>query len=319
MDNHSFGFAIVKVSMTGLYRNATYVSLLEMEFTPKLSHAICQLLTQVKSIKISVQDRTNSKPQLVAMVNCVWFPTSRKLSVIVKDFLSHVKIFYWKSSCIELCMELCDARVCPSTASDVPHPAFGIITPRPLIMAAVPDDNRILHNLPNVAHNSPEMHAALDDGITPEFTVDTSEIGCEDGNLRIRLNSTRLYSIIKEESVGRPYPEAFKTTLPVDDCEFSVLLKVVPFKSRSEHISVWAEVTAPPHARGQIMLQVTAFDPWKEQKLGRTIECTEKLKLSDSGKCKKANFTLDEVMLHMFAFYRRPDITINVSILFLGQ
>ena len=302
--------------MTGLYRNATHISILEIEFTPELSHDICQLLTQVKSIKISVQD---CKPQLVAMVDCVWFPTSRKLSVVVKNFLSHVKIFYWKSPCIELCMELCDARVCPSTASDVPHPAFGIIMPRPLIMAAVPDDNRILHNLPNVAHNSPEMHAALDGGIAPDFTIDTSKVGCEGRNFRIRLNSARLYSIIKEESVGKPYPEAFKTTLPVNDCKFSVLLKIFPFKSRCEHISVWAEVTAPLHARGQVMLQVTTFDPQKEQRLGHTIECTEKLKLSDSGKWKKANFTLDKVMLHMFAFYRRPDIMINVSILFLEE
>ena len=120
--------------------------------------------------------------------------------------------------------------------------------------------------------------------------------------------------MIKEGSVGAPYPKAFKTTLTANECEFSVLLKVFPFKTMSKHISVWADVTAPSHARGQITLQVTAFDPWKEQKLGRTTECTEKLKHSGCGDCKRAKLTLDKVMLHMFAFYKFPDLELCVHI-----
>ena len=248
------------------------------------------------------------------MANCTWFPSSRKLSVVAKDLLSHVKIFYWKSPYIELCMGLCDSRVYHSTASDIPHPAFSIITPRPLIMAAVPDDNRILHNLPNVAHNSPQMHAAVDDGIAPDFTIDASEVACKGGTLRIQLDSALLYSIIKEGSVGKPYPQAFKTTLPVSVCEFAVLLKVFPFMSRSEHISVWAEVTTPLQANGQITVKVTAFDPRKDEKLGCTVVGTEKLKHSDLDNCKKAKFSLNQVMLHMFAFYKIPDIELFISI-----
>ena len=102
--------------------------------------------------------------------------------------------------------------------------------------------------------------------------------------------------------------------LPVIDCEFIVLFKVLPFTSRSEHISVWAEVTAPPQTSGQITLQVTAFDPRKDEKLGCTVVCTEKLKHSDLDNCKKAKFTLNRVMLHMFAFYKIPDVELCISI-----
>ena len=179
-----------------------------------------------------------------------------------------------------------------------------------------------MYNLPNVAvmvDESLEMDAAQDD--RADSTTETTEVACKDGSFRVRLDSAQLYSIIKAGSVGKPYPEAFKTTLTINGYKFSVLLKVFPFKSRSEHISIWAEITAPSHARGQVTLHATAFDPQKEQRLGHTIECTEKLKYSDSvaGDCKRAKFTLDEVMLlHMFGFYKNSDTVIHVKMSYSG-
>ena len=307
-DNHYFGSEIAKISMTGLHRNATHISILEMEFTSQLS-------SDLHSVKICIQNPTESK---VVMVNCAWNPTNGKLTAVVQNFLSHVKVFYWRSPCIELCLEFYDERVIHSTASDVPHPAFAIVTPQALIMAAVPDDNRILHNLPNVAQpiedESPDLdtRAALDDRITSRAEI--TKVACEDNTFRIRLNSALLYSIIKDRSVGKEYPRAFETRVPVESSELTVLVKVLPFKSRSSHISIWAEVTAPSQTSGQVTLEVTAFDPWKEERLGHAVECTEKLKCLDSGNCENARFTLDEVMLHMFAFYRSPDIELYIRI-----
>lgn len=280
-----------------------------------MSYGFQQMLIQVKSIKYFIQNPTESQAQFIGAINCTWNPTSRNLVAGIINFLSHVKIFYWKFPCIELYMELCCESVIPSATSDIPHPAFGIKPPQSFIMAAILHDNN--RNLPNVSvsligDESLEVAAVLDDGA--DSTTETTEVACEDGNFRIRLNSAQLYSIIKEGLVGKPYPKAFKITLLVDDCEFSVLLKVFPFKSRSRHISVWVEVTAPPHTSRQITLQVTAFNPRKEERLGCTVKCTEKLKRSDSGSCKKANFALDEVMLHMLAFYKIPDVELCIGI-----
>jgi hypothetical protein len=270
------------------------------------------MLAQVKTIKFFIQTQLNGT------IDCSWNPATRKLMAVVTEFLSHVEIFYSKTPYVEFWVELCNAKVIPSTTCDIPHPALGI-RPRQSFTTAVYDND--YRDLPNVSviairDESSDVNTTLDDGSTSDSDsmINTSKVACEDGCLRIQLDSALLYSVIKERSVGTPYPQAFKTTLTVDDCEFSVLLKVFPFKSRSKHISMWAEVTAPPHARGHITLQVTAFDPQKEQRLGRTVECTEKLKYSDASDCKRAHFTLDEVMLHMFAFYVIPIVELCVNI-----
>ena len=315
LENCCANSAITQVSINSLCQDTSHISILGMEFTSQMSCGFQQMLTQVKSIKCFILHPSESQAQFIGAINCTWNPISGYLTSGSIDFLSHVKIFYWKSSCIELYMELCCERAIHSDTSDIPHPAFGIKSPQSFIMA--PLHNNDHNNLPNVSiafmrAESPEVNAALDD--EADSTIDTTEATCKDGSFRIKLNSAQLYSIIKEGLVGTPYPEAFKMTVPVSDCEFTVLLKVFPLKSRSEHISIWAEVTAPPYARGQVMLQVTAFDPRKEQRLGHTIECTEKLKRSDSGDYKKAKFTLDEVMLHVLAFYKIPDVELCISI-----
>jgi hypothetical protein len=270
------------------------------------------MLAQIKSIKVLIQ------AQSIRAIDCTWNPSTRKLMAVITEFLSHVKIFYSRTPYVEFWVEVCNTKAIPSTTCDIPHPAFGI-RPRQSFMAALYDsDYRDLPNASVVAirDESSDVNATLDDGSSSDsdFMIKSSEVASEDGCLRIQLDSALLYSIIKGRSVGTPYPEAFKTTLTVDDYEFSVLLKVFPFKSRSKHISVWAEVTAPPHARGQVTIQVTAFDPQKEQGLGRTVERTENLKYSDASDCKRAQFTLDEVMLHMFAFYVIPVVELCVNI-----
>ena len=277
------------------------------------------MLTQVKSIKCFIQNPTENEAQFIRAVHCTWNPTNRHLTASIIDFISHVKIFYWRSPCIELYVELCYENAAPSTTciSDVPHPAFGIKPPQScMIMAtALHDNDQLMHNLPNVAvmvDESLEMDAAQDD--RTDSTTETTEVACEDGSFRVKLNSAQLYSIIKAGSVGKPYPVAFKTTLTIDGHKFSVLLKVFPFKSMSKHISVWADITAPSHARGQVTLHATAFDPQKEQRLGHTIECTGQLKRSDSGDHKRVTLTLEEVMLHMFAFYKIPDVELHINI-----
>ena len=316
VENFCTNSAITEVSLSGLHQNTTHISILGMEFASQLSCGLQQMLTHVKSIKIFIQNPIESHAQ---SINCTWNTGTRRLMAVGKEFLSHVKIFYSKSPCIEFFVVLCDERELPSTTCDIPHPAFSKRPPQSSIMAALYDDNQVLCNLPNVSvaairDESPDMYAVLDYVSTSDSIIEASEVACGNGNLGIRLNSTLLYSIIKEESVGAPYPEAFKTTLPVDDCEFSVLLKVFPFKSRSEHISVWAEVTAPLHARGQVTLQVTTVDTRNGERLGCTVKHTERLKHSDLGDCKNAKFTLDEVMLHMFAFYKIPDVKLCISI-----
>jgi hypothetical protein len=264
------------------------------------------MLTEVKSIKFFIQ------AQPIRTIDCTWNPATRKLMAGVIQVLSHVKIFYWRTTYIEFWVELCNVKVIPSTTCDIPHPALGIRPPQSF-MAAVYDNK--YRDLPTVSviaigDKSSDMDTTLDDRSTSDSNsmINTSEVACEDGCLRIQLDSALLYSIIKERSIGTPYSEAF------NDCELSILLKVFPFKSRSNHISVWAEVTAPPHAKGQVTLQVTALDPQKKQVLGRTVECTEKFKYSDAGDCKRAQFTLDEVMLHMFAFYVIPVVELCVNI-----
>ena len=310
VENCCVNSIVTKISINGLHQNATHISILGMQFNVS-DHSLQQILTQVKSIKFFTQS------QPMGTIDCTWNPTTRKLMAVVTEFLSHVKIFYSRTPYVEFWVELCNVKLTPSTACDIPHPAFTIRPPQSF-MTALYDNS---YNLPNVSvatirDESPDMNATLDDGSTSDSDsmIETSEVAYEDGCLRIQLNSALLYSIIKERSVGAPYPEAFKATQTVNDCKFSILLKIFPFKSRSEHISVWAEVTAPPHARGQGTLQVTAFNPQKEQRLGYTVECTEKLKYSDAGDCKKAHFTLDDVMLHMFAFYLIHGVELCVSI-----
>ena len=318
MENHCANSVITKISGSGLCQDASHISILGMEFTPEMSSGFWQMLTQVKTIKCFIQNPTESQAQLIGVIHCTWNPTTRYLTASVVDFLSHVKIFYWRSSCIELHMELCYDNAIPSITSDIPHPAFGIKPPQScMIMAATLHDNNQM--IPNVTVMVDELldpaaedYVALDDGA--DSITKMTQVACKDGSFRVKLNSALLYSIIKEGSIGKPYPEAFKRILPVGNCEISILLKVFPFKSRSEYISVWAEVTAPPHARGEITLQVLAFDPQKEQRLGRTTECTEKLKRSDAGDCKRAKFTLDEVMNHTCAFYVFPDIELCVNV-----
>ena len=310
VENCCINSTVTKISINGLHQNATHISILGMEFDVS-DHSLQQILAQVKSIKLFTQ------AQLIGTIDCTWNPATRKLMAVVMEFLSHVKIFYLRIPYIEFWVELCNVEAIPSTTCDIPHPAFGI-RPQPSFMTAMYDNS---YNLPNVSvapirDESPDMNATLNDGSTSDSDsmIETSEVACEGGCLRIQLDSALLYSIIKEGSIGAPYPEAFKATQTVNDCKFSILLKIFPFKSRSEHISVWAEVTAPPHARGQVIIQVTAFDPQKEQRLGCTVERTENLKYSDAGDCKKAHFTLDEVMLHMFAFYLIHGVELCVSI-----
>ena len=316
LDNHNVNSAITTVSVTGLHGNATHINILGMEFTSHLSYDLCQMLTQAESIKISVQNPKESKLQFIGEIDCRWIPTDRKLSVVVKDFFSHVKIFYWKWPFIELHFELCEPReILQSTPSDVPHPAFCITTSQPLIKAAVTDDNRVMSNLPNVApieDELPHMHATPDDGITS--TAETTKVACEDNSFGILLDSALLYSIIKDGLVGKAYPQTFETRVPIESSKITVLLKVLPFKSRSSHISVWAEVTAPSQTGGQVTLEVTAFDPQRNERLGHMVKRTEKLKRSDLGECERARIILDEVMLHMFAFYRSPDIEFYIRI-----
>ena len=302
--------AVTKISLNGLHQNATHISILGMEFNVS-DHSLQQTLAQVRSIKFFIQ------AQPIGTIDCTWNPATRKLTAVVTEFLSHVEIFYSRTPYIEFWVELCNVEAIPSTTCDIPHPAFGIRPPQSFTTAVY--DNS--YNLPNInvatiRDESPDMSATLDDGSSSgsDSIIQTSEVAYEDRCLRIQLDSALLYSIIKEGLVGAPYPEAFKATLTVNDCEFSILLKIFPFKSRSEHVSVWAEVTAPPHARGQITLQVTAFNPQKEQRLGRMVERTEKLKYSDAGDYKRALFTLDKVMLHMFAFYLIHGIELCVSI-----
>ena len=319
LENCCANSVIIKISINGLCRDASYISILGMEFTSQMSCGFWQMLTQVKSIKCFIQNPTENEAQFIRAVHCTWNPTTRHLTASIIDLLSHVKIFYWKSPCIELYMELCYENAAPSTTciSDVPHPAFGIKPPQScMIMATTLHDNdQIMYNLPNVAvmvDESLEMDAAQDD--RANSTTETTEVACEDGSFQIRLGSTQLYSIIKAGSVGIPYPEAFRTNLTINGHKFSVLLKVFPFKSMSKHISVWAEITAPSHARGQVTLHATAFDPQKEQRLGHTIECTGQLKRSDSGDHKRVTLTLEEVMLHMFTFYKSPDVELRINI-----
>ncbi len=312
VENCCTNSAITKVSINGLHQDATHISILGMEIN--ISHhsrGLQQMLAQIKTIKFFIQT------QLIGTIDCSWNPATRKLMAVVTEFLSHVKIFCSRTPFVEFWVELCNAKAIPSTTCDIPHPVFGIRPPQSF--KAAPYDNKY-RDLPNVSvtaiRDESDMDTTLDDGSSSDsdFMIKSSEMACEDGCLRIQLDSALLYSIMEERSVGTPYPEAFKTTLTIDDCEFSVSLKVFPFKSRSKHISVWAEVTAPPHARGHITLQVTALDPQKKQVLGRTVECTEKLKYSDASDCKRAHFTLDEVMLHMFAFYVIPVIELCVNI-----
>ena len=301
--------AITKVLINGLHQNATHINILGMEFALQLSYGLQQMLTHVKSIKICVQHPTES----CAIIDCTWNPLTRELMAVWKDFLSHVKIFYSKSPCIEFCVVLCDENELPSTTCDDPQgqPVFGIRLQQSLnFMTHLKDSDEYLPDVGDAAirKESLDINSALDDGSTLD---ETSKV---DKSLSIRLDSALLYSIIKEGLVGVPYPEVFKTILKVNDCKFSVLLKVFPFKSRSEHITVWAEITAPCYARGQVTLQVNAFDPRREERLGRTIKCTEKLKYSDSGDHKTAELLFDGVMLHMFAFYKIPDVELRISI-----
>ena len=317
LDNHYVNSAITKISMTGLRGNATHISILGMEFTSQLSYDFCQMLTQAESLKISMQNPKESKLQFIGEIDCRWILTDRKLSVVVKDFFSHVKIFYWKWPFIELHFELCEPReILQSTPSDVPHPAFCITTSHPLIKAAVSDDNRVVYNLPNIAPLEDElqhMHATPDDGVTS--TAETIKVACEDNSFGILLDSALLYSIIKDGLVGKAYPQTFETRVPIENSEITVLLKVLPFKSRSSHISIWAEVTAPSQTDGQVTLEVTAFDPQRDERLGHTVKRTEKLKCSDLGECERARIILDDVMSHTFAFYRSPDIELYIKII----
>ena len=312
LENCCANSAITKVSINGLHQSLTHISILGMEFASQLSFGLRQMLTQVKSIKVFIQVPSESQAQFIRAIDCTWNPTSRRLMAVVTELLSHVKIFYWKSPCVEFYVELCNVKVIPSAPScDIPHPALGVRPPQPF-MAMLRDD---MYNLPNVSVAlMNEESSEVDNGITSDSIVQTTNVACLGSNLRIQLNSALLYSIIKERSVGKPYPEAFETTVPVSDCELIVLLKILPFTSRSQHISVWAEVTAPLHTSGRVIVKVTAFDRRKDERLGCTVACTEKLKLSDLGDCKKAMFTLDKVMLHMFAFYRLPDVELHISI-----
>ena len=130
-------------------------------------------------------------------------------------------------------MELCYERAIRSDTSDIPHPAFGIKSPQLFIMAPLHDNDH--NNLPNISiafmrAESPEVNTALDD--EADSTTNTIEAACMDGSFRIKLNSAHLYSIIKEGSVGTPYPEAFKVTVPADECEYTVLLKVIPVQKQ---------------------------------------------------------------------------------------
>ena len=216
LENHNANSAITKVSINGLHQISTHISILGMEFASQLSSGLQQMLTQVKSIKCFIQEPSESQAQFIGAIDCTWNPVSRRLMAIVTKFLSHVKIFYQKSPCIEFYVEFCNVKTIPSTPScDIPHPAFGVKPPQPVIVT-LHDDKQTSYNLPNfnvipMKDESPEVDA-LDDGITSESIIEIANIACEGGNLRIRLNSVLLYSIIKEESVGEPYPQAFKTT-----------------------------------------------------------------------------------------------------------
>ena len=321
LDNHHINSAISKLFMIQ-NREGSHVSILGMEFTPRPSNDFSKMFTQVKSIKIFLQNPSEFKPQFTMMIDCAWDPVNRQLRAVAKDLFSYVAIFYWRSPYIELRLNLCYDKVSQSSATDVPHPALGVNPPQPLIMAPlhVPGGDRILYHLPepNFAHMqdtlSPHSATLLDNDVLADSSVKIREVAYEGSGFRVQLDSTLLYSIIKDKSVGKPYPLAFRTVVPVEDGEISILLTVIPFKSRSRHISVWAKISVPSQSSGQVTLNVTAYDPRKEERLGRTIKCTEKLKHSDLSNRKEAKVTLDEVMLHMFAFYRVPSVELNISI-----
>ena len=147
--NHTTSGVIEEVALVGLHRQETHISITEIKLTEQQNSEFYYKVSRAKGIKITIPGI--NKPEVtgaVVSLNC------DTLCTVLKEVLLHMQVFYWRSEFIELHLELLEDYAGnvgqPSNVDDL-YPAFPhvIITPRPLVMAAVPDDDRILHNQPS--------------------------------------------------------------------------------------------------------------------------------------------------------------------------
>lgn len=154
--NQAANSAIEEVTLTGLHNGESHVSIVEIKF--KSWQQID--LSDVKSLTIKIQDVDHRSKRKItgSVISHTGDNDNVTICTVLRRFLLHMQIFYWKHPFIDMQVELLDHddevdQFSASNSSDTypstsPCAHATVIPPRPLIMSTLPDDDRILHNQP---------------------------------------------------------------------------------------------------------------------------------------------------------------------------
>ena len=137
--NHAADSAINEVTLLGLHSDQTHVSIVEFSFDPQqLLHGTRRVVAKLP--RIGNREVTGSITSVV----------EGKVRTVLTKLLLHMQVFYCKSF-IEVEVELFDDTTPhePPSSHHFDSKAYYTHTHfimRPLVMAAIPDDDRILNN-----------------------------------------------------------------------------------------------------------------------------------------------------------------------------